>query len=551
MGRASAQAGDIDVEFVAPNPAAFATGGGADADRAGGHRARAGGEFERPEGRPRWTAAAAGLAVAVLIGGAISATPTDGSNGASSKSPPDTAVTTGLGPAPSVAATTAGGVAGLDPTATHGLRLDPVPDGFLADAAQTGIGATDLGATDAARYDTLRWGEVWATDGATRTTGKWFSLLLRSDITSATYTDAERIHVDQHPGFIRGDADGVLRLAFDFGSATVNRSITISSFGRSADELIALARSISIDDDHPQNADDRPELTRADLFAGHEMIASGATDVDLVDAVVFPAAPRSTSWYRSEPPGDVIALQLFGTYPRGDPLTALAVSDVDGLWAGSVTVAEIDGEQVVVAIGRRAWLDTTITVAGWISGGDPMALITTLSPEATVALLASVRRSNIVEWRAALAGIAVNRMSPNDHVGDLATVASGEFADGTPWSAEAWADDIDFRLEIGGSSIDGRFESFDGADIAIEAAAGGTVVLASDAAGASSILRIVTANGTVETPLRAFGSSTGRVFAASSFDADGRFLVEITTADGSVIDSYRSPGWLASMMAGG
>ncbi|TPW12782.1 MAG: hypothetical protein FD127_2423, partial [Acidimicrobiaceae bacterium] len=151
MGRASAQAGDIDVEFVAPNPAAFGAAGGAEADRQGHHRARAGGEFDRPEGRPRWTAAAAGLAVAVLIGGAISATPTDSARGGSSTSAPDTAATTGLRPPPTVAATTAGGVAGVDPTATQGLRLDPVPDGFLADAAQTGIGATDVETIDATR----------------------------------------------------------------------------------------------------------------------------------------------------------------------------------------------------------------------------------------------------------------------------------------------------------------------------------------------------------------------------------------------------------------
>ena len=545
VGRRSQRSGggpaSYDVELVVPNPGAFSEAGGYETLRTG-VAVLADVAFEEPPRRRLGTAIAGAGVMALLFGGVIAAAPWDPAGG---QAVPATTLATPQ--ATTQAAPIALGaddldrLGGLDDTVTHGLQLDPVPDGFLAQAART-----DVGVGEEFPDAPTGWGVVWASAGATRTSGRWASITLSPFAVDVAGRAAERLSVGGRPAFLGSDADGVLRLTFDViqgpgAGGQDGRSVTISSGGLRPDELVALAGSITVDE-LPGDADDRLRFDDPALLDGMTEIAAEATDDDLVDAAVFQPVTTSTTWYQSAA-GEIIAVQLLGDAVGTTPVDSLALTAVDGLWPGTSAGPGFDGHDV--HIGRRAFDDRALTVVDWVSDGAAMAMTTTLSPEATVALVGSVRRSNYSEWTALVDSIALNRMSVGERVGQSTMIGAGTFSDGESWSATVWPDDVIYRVEVGADAGDSRFGSTDAADLVIDSRRSGTIVVARDDARADagvSVLRIVTAAGTTDVALSAAVDSISRdVFAAAAFEVAGPFRAEIVRSDGSIAATYASP----------
>jgi hypothetical protein len=532
--------GGTDVEFVAPNPGAF--GATSDTDAAGSSLDDVRWNIDAPRterGSRRVTVVAGLVLSAFLSGGVIAAAPWQGSDDATAVPPTTITAPAVIVTAPErigTAFATEVVVGGVDLDSMQGLRLDPVPADFLVLAAQSDIDVTG----DATPIEPLGWGEVWATPGASRTSGSWFSVLTLPFENEAGGSAAERVMVGDARGLLFGDGDGVLRLTADLGGDSGSvRWMSISSYGRSADGLIELAESLVFEGAGAQAADMRPTFARPELLVDHQLLSAVATDVDLVDGAFFSDDSLSSTWYRSEPAGDLIALQVLRPLATPNSINALAWSEVDLRTLGTTPRAHA-GDGLVV--GQRTYDNSVLTIGRWTIDDEQVAVITTLAPDAVLGLMSAVRTSDVNEWSAMVDRVAANRMAATDRNGVPNTIAAGEFTDGTAWSAAAWPDDVVYRVTVGVSRGEGRFDSADGAGIIIDTRSEGTVVMARDIPAAASALRITTTAGTNTIPLVAQAESdTRRVFAASAFDADGAFLVEIIASDNSVASSYASP----------
>lgn len=559
MGRVFQQGDDLDIEFVAPNPTAFGTAYQSDevsSTRAGS--AKLPGEFGS-HGQPgaivsleagdqdrrgrRWRSSAAGVAMtAVLVGGAITAAPWEVERGAPpvTSAAPATSVPTRDPAAPAgLGSDPPGRFGGSDPSIMHGLRLDPVAPGFSAVAARTTIGhdGSGISAASGLHDEATGWGEVWASPGATRTAGTWFSAAILPTAVELPGGGAERITVDGHRGFLVADADGVLHLAIDLSESARPQALWVSSFGRSGDDLIDLAASV-VPAAGEVYTETRLAYTRVELLDGLDMIASGPTTADLADAILSIESTSSTTWYRSES-DELIAVALLRESEPNPALAAISATSVNGLWPGTVSADTLAVDDL--EIGRRAFGETMLTVASWLADGDAVAMITTLSPEATVELVGSVTRANAADWTRLADEIALNRMSRTARIGLSATIASGTFSDGTPWSTKAWPDDVVYRITEGARSADDRFVPIAGADVVVHTGPSGSVVLARDDPGSASMLRVATLNGITEAALLpVFVSDSQTVLASIAFDAEGPFLVELVDETGAAVVSYAS-----------
>jgi hypothetical protein len=563
VGRAFRQTDGNDIELVAPNPTAF----GGPADDAGWSRAADLGRHTTPPvddaPRQRWATAVAAVAViAFIAGGVIAASPWDATpSAAPATTVVSTAPSTTLVERVHVGGTSTAAVSfgDVDPNNTHGLRLDPIPEGFLALGTQSVIGTEPASADDAADG----WGEVWATEGATRTTGRWVSLTILRSAMSAPGGAAERIVIDGRAGFLSGDADGVIRLTLDMSDGLTPRSLTISSHGRTGADLIEFAASLSITadaSDPPANPPaDRIGYSRPELLAGYNLVELGRTSGDLVDELMIPAMSRSSTWYRSTTHGDIIDVTMLRDAPRSRALRQLTVTPLDDLLADvrarcaggeedpqyhglcDAVPPGFDGEQL--ELGYRAIDQQMLTIVRWNDSGEPMAMITTLDPHAALELLRTVRRSNAAEWSSVAESVSANRMLAPGHIGLPEPIASDTFTDGITWAASAWPDDDVYRVEIGSLAGESRFVPYGAAALAIDSRADGTVVVARHEAGTMSTLRVVTSAGTRDRPLVGASDSPNHpTFAAIGFDTSGAFMAQVIRNDtGAVIASYVSP----------
>ena len=371
------------IEFLAPDARAFGDAG-ADTGMID-HEVAA--EFDEPDTRPRWLGGVAALVVGgLIVAGVVAAAPWSDSSATppTTSIPPTTTTTTTTTVVPDT------GEAVL--FARPGLVLDP-PPGFDLVGASTVDGSEPAGASG--------WGEVWAVPGATRTNGAWFSLTLGPESMMFGGPRGERTSVDVggRRGTFQTFADGVRRLGFDVGQTDTSRSITLTAFGLSQEELVALAGSIGIDDDRPQLIDDRPVFLDPALIEGFERIAARRTTADLVDAALLGLQPVSSAYYDHAGTGE--ALLVEEVTAAIDPyLLRLAATPV-GYLPGSWTVPEgFDGDDLVM--GSRLIGDVTVMIAWFALGDAAVVLATSGSFQTLLELLPAVRRASNDEWAAAL-----------------------------------------------------------------------------------------------------------------------------------------------------
>lgn len=329
----------------------------------------------------RWLVVVAGLVVAGLLAvGVVAAAPWDDDATAPSTTlPPATSVLTTSAPT-----TTVGAAPPAEPTAdAPGIVFDPVPEGLALRDSRVGVAAADL---------TYGWGEVWTTPGATRTTDRWFSVTLHP---FAGIDDAgSAVDVGGRAGRLVVDRTGVSRLSFDAGQTDALRLVTVAAFGFDEDQLVELGASIGIDDDRPQLVDDRPVFLRPELLDGLARIAAAPSADDLVDQVLQPPDRTAGTVYAGGvDPETLVLLQVSPIHTEQAVLAPLALDE-------RLAIAPPDGfEGEGLTVGRRAYADADLSAAWWDVSGQRITVLSTLAPEALVALLPNVRlASDVGPW---------------------------------------------------------------------------------------------------------------------------------------------------------
>ncbi|MBI5090143.1 MAG: hypothetical protein HZB15_15115, partial [Actinobacteria bacterium] len=282
MGRTLRDGGrsDDQIEFLEPRD--FAFGGDAPADFAGFDLDDAP-EPEEGEPRSKWLAGTAGVLIVALVAvGVVAAAPWDGSGGEAV--PTSTVAPTTVPPATTTAPSTTVVPVGRSSGSVPGFVFDPLPPGFAV------IGAWDTG--QASPGTPTDWAELWAAPGATRTTGRWFSLFVghgwSADARSATRVDLG----DGRWGMLEERADGSLSLTAPLEPGT-DRSLSIESFGLSLLELVALVRTTVVDDLVEPGAPPVGFID-ASLLRDLEQVAAGPSDTDLLRSYIGPSYGSAT-----------------------------------------------------------------------------------------------------------------------------------------------------------------------------------------------------------------------------------------------------------------
>ena len=384
MGRAAREPDDTAIEFLPADQHAFGPGAGDSSVFAG---------FDDEDDpfdaapRSRWLVGVSAAVVTALVAvGVVAASPWADTAAAPATTVPVTA------PVTAPVSTTVGTTAATDPepmSTAPGIVLDPVPDGFALRQSRVGPDVAD---------PAYGWGEVWAAPGATRFTGRWFSVTFVPFAEMGDLADQDAaVDVGGRRGVLATDPAGVSTLRFDSGQTDAARLVTVSAFGFTDAGLIELGASIGVEDDRPQLVDDRPTFLRPELLDGLVRIAAGPAADDLVDEVLQPHDRTAATIYSGGPgysgdgdssdrDSEELVLLQAAPVPTGPAvLTALALDE-------QILVtppAGLEGEGLVV--GRRTVRNTLVSVAWWDIDGQRITVLSTLDPEALVPLLPTVR----------------------------------------------------------------------------------------------------------------------------------------------------------------
>ena len=199
------------------------------------------------------------------------------------------------------------------------------------------------------------WFELWATDDATRTSGRWFGLVVVDDSITLSgpepATDAVRVEVGGQPALARPSSDGVLSLVVQLPG---REYVELRSFGYTNDELVTLIGALDV------GRDNRPHFgpAAAPLLDGLELRASEATSqtspslqaFNHLETTAFYVSADGTSTITinsgTQSPNDLLASRLLNPPPAG-PAGAFApdgrlVLDGTPRVAGTVTDPSID-----------------------------------------------------------------------------------------------------------------------------------------------------------------------------------------------------------------
>lgn len=547
-----------DIEFLAPDANAFGDVGGEATGTFVGFDAVDWDDAEADRApRSRWAPALAGLAVAgLLVGGVIAASPwsADDTGAAPTTTeavrPPTSIATTGQAPA--------SGTVDIAEPGVEGWVFDPPVAGLTAVAFAQDPEGDDQDSV----VGRNGWAEVWATDGATRTTGRWFSLTLHPGV-ALQPVDLGWAAVDAggRDAVARRSRDGVLELRVASEPGRAGSLISIQSYGFSLPESIELATTIdAIGTDPPINDDgfdDEPGL-----YDGLTMVASRPTSDDLVDLALVGASSTSTVYYAGPGRHDISVLQRRQVGAIEPALARLAFTPT--LTIDPATA--FDGfAPDLLQTGTRSIDGTDVNVVRWSVGDDDVWLLTTLSSGVLPAMLDDARRVTREEW--ATARDEAERADPPSWLFTEDEEIPVPIADGITATGAEWAIAIGPRsgrifLKVPGiGSTDTTFDALvgtarDGA-LGTMVVDGSTLVFAAiDRDGAT--LRVRLADGTERTaaltPLPAndepptepgrldpsfWTSWSGAQVGVVTVDPDqvalGAYAAEVLAADGTVV----------------
>jgi hypothetical protein len=345
------------IEMLAPDASAFGWGDGnglvTDDDWLGGE------EFtdDAPK-RPRWTAVVAVLAAAgLLIGAVVAAAPWD----ESAAPTPTTVPSTTVRPTP----TTASEPTPIDVDIEGGaLRYGFSPEvaGLALEysSPMEGNGRND-------------WGQVWAEEGATRTTGRWISITLGDDQPEQLLeaTESEKFLLPDGRVATRGRSrDDVASIGVAVGDPAIGeQQLLVEAYGFTDTELTAIVASIDLDRGGPASSDDRPMFSEPTLVDGLLPVFEGPVEANPIDDALFDGLQGVAGYSfvaEAGPDGNVAAVVATSrlTDQQGDVRRFAA--DPVGSPNSPVTFPEgFDGTDVFVGT-RRVGTDRVV-IMSWVT----------------------------------------------------------------------------------------------------------------------------------------------------------------------------------------
>jgi hypothetical protein len=524
---------DESIEFLSPRVDLFAGGPTLhDISAADGGEAAFADVDEAEAKRSRWTmvAAAAGL-IALVAVGVVAAAPWEDelSVAPTVTTPPAPTVAPLATPAPGSAADA--DVFVVTPPGMTEAEAAALTDGYLIDPTRlpTRIAPQPSSMPGAPTTSPEGWLDLWATPGASRTNGAWFSIGWNDTDSGLLASAAIRITLDDGVGLLHVDDDGVSTLTFARSGGTA----TLTWFGQSDDEMIAYANGVGFG---AASGPSEPDgWTPGDLV---RLLHGPSNGRDLVtDFLDGRTTARARYWWGD---GRYVEVATQSTDPDHVTMRPFVLSKArqDSMSGPSVSRAVGDRTVVLGSLPGEQWFGTRFTnLLEWTEGDVTVLVSGNLASAQLLALVPIIRQGTVAEWWGMGAGPADDGELdvPDANLSDM--LGFGTLAGDRQWlveldpvlqralvSAPAGPDGLSFWIDL----ALGPCATASNADTTIAACI-------RSAADGQETMRVTTSAGDLDVHLTAVDPNAQHTVAIAQFDAPGSFQVEIIASDGGAI----------------
>ena len=465
-------------------------------------------------GGPRWIGPVAATALVALIGYGVA---TSSSTSNLPKAAPAPATTTPVRipttvPAPTNKAT---------PPPVPYYAADP-PEGFTIDFADIQPG--DNGFQDGPGESF----QLWATDGATASSGTWFSIQATQGGRGVHALDAFRIQTDQGSIALTHTPTGQSVAQFSTGSRA---AITVTSFGWTDADLVRLAGAITY-------ADGNFGFTDPSLTSGYQMITSVfpwlAVEGRPLERVSYQAGTDASGGLRID-----VAPRL----PSDEGGATLDRQIAVRFFLDKTTLFVVDGH---IGTAGTTVGEGSFAVATWIAGDHIVTVLGDMSVPDLITIASTVHQVRAQEWQDMRFQAAKNHADKNfgnfDPAPDTA-VAFGTDSTSEPWTITVSVIQLEQQQLIWGWAGERQIGSVADSTPKINTVVDDrrTYVLADlpKAIAATAQLR-VTRDGLdpVVVPFNDADPDFDRTFAAYAFSEPTQYTAQIIAADGTVLANW-------------
>jgi hypothetical protein len=465
-------------------------------------------------GGPRWIGPVAAAALMVLIGYGVATS-------ASTSGPPRTAPVTSS----TIATTT------TRPATSTTIPVPPVPY-YAADLPREfSVQAADIQLHGDGGYFSPGNYALFATEGASAGTGRWFSISSYPGGQSIYATDAYRVLTDRGSVAISHLSSGQSTAQF---SPDGSAAATLTAFGWSDEDLVRLAESIVL------GRSGAVRFSDSSLVADHRLLTSVEPWIALqglpVEQIYYTTADSPTGGI------GILVSQRPSAREGGATLDRQVALR---FFLEHSTSFDVDGH---VAVAGAVLGQPNLAMATWIAGDHIVTVSGTVPVPQLVAMARTVHEVSADEWQGMQFQAATS--GGNNNFGDYVEtqplpVSFGTDADGKSWIIRAGIATFANQKQVSwqwdgngfGSEVDGT------ATISSVVDSKRTYVLAElpRAIAAKAELHIARAGlDPVIAPFNDIDPSLDRTFAAFAFSEPVQYTAQIVAADGTVLATWPS-----------
>jgi len=372
--------------------------------------------------------------------------------------------------------------------------------------------------------------QLWATEGASATSGSWFSLQsFRTSPGSLYSVDAYRAQGGDRPIAISHLASGHSLVQFEMDDSL---HVDLTAFGWNDEDLVRLAKSVTVDGNDLQVGDQS-------LIAGYEMLTA------VPPWLVIQGRRAEQVGYTSSTDasgGFSIMVSLRPPIPGGVKSRERQIALQFML--DQATPFDVDGHSAVAGavIGQDRQ-----SVATWVADDHIVSVSAQMPVPDLIAVAQSVRQVTLDEWRG-MQFQAATRGGGNDTDGDTVSTSPIVLSQGTDSDSHSWT------ISVGIASFGNQRQitwGLEGNGFGALAAAQpeiNTVVdsrrtyvlaqLPRDVAATAELQIIRTGLDPVVVPFNDTDPTFDRTFAAFAFSEPAPYTAQIVGADGAVLASW-------------
>jgi hypothetical protein len=382
--------------------------------------------------------------------------------------------------------------------------------------------------------------ELWATVGASATSGSWFSITADRGTSALSATDAYRVQTDELSIAISHTSGGHATTHFSLHARLVNDpparvdvAVTITSFGWSDDDLVRLAASI---DTNRRGVG----LTDPLLASDHQMISSVPPSL-----AVQGNPAEQISYVSSADPSTDVLISVAQRPPPNEGGATLDRQIALRFFLDRNTPFEVDDHAALAGalVGQSDY-----SLATWIAGDDIVTVGGAMPVPQLIAIARTVHEVSADEWEGMSFQARRNNNDSNSNFerGESHPLSSGDDADSNPWKIHVAISTYGVRRQINWSwgESGGETKPADTAQINTVVEGERTFVLADlPRAIAPTADLHVQRDGLdpVIVPFNDVDPESDRTFAAYAFSEPVPYTAQIIGPDAAVLATWPSP----------